>query len=100
MSDGYLDIDTSAMRSCAGNFDTVHEQASTAYSKLVTEMNRIGVVWGDDKFGRQFKKDYVSSANNQVEGMAAFVRSLGQIGDSMRDSAKQYEEAEKAAQGH
>jgi len=100
MSDGYLDIDTGAMRSCAGNFDTVHEQASAAYSKLVTEMNRIGVVWGDDKFGRQFTKDYVSSSKKQVEGMAAFVQSLSQIGDSMRSSAKQYDEAESAAQGH
>jgi uncharacterized protein YukE len=99
MADGYLDIDTSAMRNCAGNFDSVKEQASAAYTRLVTAMNRIGTVWGDDKFGQQFKKDYVDSSNKQVEGMAAFVRSLADIGDSMRASAKHYEQGENAAQG-
>lgn len=100
MSDGYLDIDTSTMRSCAANFDSVHDSASSVYSKLVTELNRIGVVWGDDKFGKQFKKDYVDSKDKQVQGMGAFVSSLSEIGDSMRESAKQFEQAENAAQGH
>jgi uncharacterized protein YukE len=99
MASDFIDIDTGVLRSNADGFDAVSASASSAYSKLLNEINRLGHFWGDDKASRKFDEDYSQSSQDQLDGMTALIDSFRNIADSIRETAKQYDQAESAAQG-
>jgi uncharacterized protein YukE len=92
-------VNTDALRHNASLFDDVHRSGQAAYSSLVHTLNSIGVVWGEDKFGRTFEENYGKPKDKQLEGVGALVMTFDEIAQTIRAVADAHDRAEQAASG-
>lgn len=100
MATDEISVNYRALRKHADSFDAVGESAAGIASRLHQRLADVEPTdYGTDDTGKAFKKEYVTSRDQLVQGIDGLVLMMRGVADGVRLTADAYEGIDKAVKG-
>ncbi|MEN3356714.1 MAG: hypothetical protein V7637_696 [Mycobacteriales bacterium] len=100
MATDEINVDYRALRKHADSFDSVGDSAAAIAGRLHERLAAVEPTdYGTDDTGKAFKKEYVTSRDQLVQGIDGLVLMMRGVADGVRLTADAFEGIDKAVTG-
>ncbi|TDD61113.1 WXG100 family type VII secretion target [Actinomadura rubrisoli] len=96
-ADGYLEVDTEALKRAGEGFHTGATHLDAIFKKLDGALAAEGKCWGQDETGKQFEEGYGEPSQSVLKMFPQFSKGLDGIKKGVDQMAKTYKAAEDAS---
>ncbi|RJQ68033.1 hypothetical protein D5S17_32530 [Pseudonocardiaceae bacterium YIM PH 21723] len=90
-------VDIDQLLHQAGRFGPEAEELREVGAALKAELERLGQCWGADDAGRNFAASHLEPADAALRQIDTLATEVTQVGDRFRDTARNYQHAERRA---
>jgi len=96
-ADGYLEVDTEALKRAGNGFHTGATSLNAIFQRLDNTLSAEGKCWGQDETGKKFEEGYIEGHDSVLKTFPQFVKGLDGINKGVDQMAKTYKAAEDAS---